>query len=158
MSNSCYADCSPVARIILEKSPSFRVTVVSFSGSFASKLSGWSNSSQCPEFMTRIRSASMTVASLCAMMSTVRLWKLSLSFCWIRLSVSKSTFAVASSRTSILVSSKMARARQRSYFWPTENKLLLSETTVSNLLANLSICSNSLTSLRTVHTSWSDFS
>lgn len=72
----------------------------------------------------------MTVASLCAIKMTVLLSKLVLSFYWITLSVSKSTLAVASSSTRIFVFWRIARARQMSYFWPTENRLLLSVTIV----------------------------
>ena len=78
--------------------------------------------------MTKILSASMMVASRWATMITVQSWNRSLSILWMKLSVSKSTFAVASSRTKIFVFLIMALARQTSYFWPAEKRLLLSET------------------------------
>ena len=43
-----------------------------------------------------------------------------------KLSVTRSTLAVASSRTKILVFLIMALARQKSCFWPIEKRLLLS--------------------------------
>lgn len=65
-----------------------------------------------------------------------------------RLSVSRSTLAVASSRTRILESRRMARARQMSYFWPTENRLLDSETMVIRPSCILLIWSKRFTSFR----------
>ena len=82
--------------------------------------------------MTKIRSASITVANLWAIIITVESLKLDLNFYYIRLSVSKSTFAVASSRTNIFVLSNIALARQINYFYPTEKRLFDSETTVSS--------------------------
>lgn len=82
----------------------------------------------------------------------------SLSFYWIKLSVSKSTLAVASSRTKIFVSLIIALAKHINYFYPTEKRLLLSETCVSNLSFILSIWSNKLTSFKTLITSESSFS
>lgn len=50
------------------------------------------------------------------MMRTELFLKLDLSFYWIKLSVSMSTLAVASSRTKILVCLRIALARQMSCF------------------------------------------
>ena len=113
------------------------------------RLKGWSNSTPSPFYITRIRSASMTVANRWAMISTVEFEKLCFSFCWITLSVSRSTLAVASSSTKILVYLKIALAKQINYFWPTENKLLLSETTVSSFSFMMSMWSNIPTSFKT---------
>ena len=57
--------------------------------------------------------------------------------------------AVASSNTRILVSLRIALPRHRSCFWPTEKRLLLSETLVSSLSTILSMYSKRLTSLST---------
>ena len=124
----------PRAFTILANGPSspfsfFLVIVVSES-SFVNNLKGWSNSVSRPRSMTKILSESMTVANLCAIMRTVQFLKLFLSYSWMKLSVSRSTLAVASSSTRILVSLMIALARQRSCFYPIENKLLLSDTRV----------------------------
>lgn len=47
---------------------------------------------------------------------------------WIKLSVSKSILAVASSKITILDFLSIARAKLKSYACPDENKLLLSST------------------------------
>ena len=75
-----------------------------------------------------------------------------------KLSVFRSTFAVASSRTSILVRSSMARARQMSYFWPTDKRLLFSVMSVRRpFFSSFSTISSSFTSLRIYHISSSLF-
>ena len=56
---------------------------------------------------------------------------------WMRSSVSRSTAAVASSRTKILVFLRMARARQTSCLWPTERFEPPSTTTWSRLPVSL---------------------
>ena len=63
----------------------------------------------------------MIVESLCAIVKIVQSENFSLIFCYTKASVSKSTLAVASSRTTIFAFLKIARAKQRSYFCPTEN-------------------------------------
>lgn len=77
--------------------------------------------------MTRILSASMIVAKRWAMIKTVQPPKSSFNLVWIRLSVSKSMLAVASSKTKILVFLTIALPRHTSYFCPTENRLFDSE-------------------------------
>lgn len=89
-------------------------------------LYGWSNSPALPSDITQILSTSIIVANLCAMIRTVQSSNFSLSLDWIRLSVSRSTLAVASSSTNILVFLMIALTKQTNCFWPTENKLLLS--------------------------------
>lgn len=65
-----------------------------------------------------------------------------------KLSVTRSTFAVASSRTNTLVFLIMALARQKSCFWPNEKRLLLSVRIVERLFVQLfSMWLHSLTSL-----------
>ena len=108
---------------------SFFVISVSFT-SLARSLNGWSNSYSRPASMTRILSESITVASLWAIISTVQFLKLLFSYSWMKLSVSRSTLAVASSSTRTLVSLMIALARQSNYFYPIEKTLLLSVTSV----------------------------
>ena len=61
---------------------------------------------------------------------------------WMRSSVSRSTAAVASSRTKILVFLRMARARQTSCLWPTERFEPPSSTSWSRL--PLSLCTREM--------------
>ena len=62
------------------------------------------------------------------------------------LSVAISIFAVASSKTRILLSFKMARARHKSCFYPVEKTEFASEHWVSNFFTKPSTNSASLTS------------
>ena len=122
----------PVAYTILAKNPSSFV-MHSSSRLSARRLNGWSYSTPVPLAITSILSASITVASLWAMIRTVAEW-LSMNYSrildWMKLSVCKSTFAVASSRTNILVLRSIALAKQISCFCPTENSEVLSVTVV----------------------------
>ena len=103
------------------------VIVRSVEGLRARSLYGWSNSTARPYCMTKIRSASMIVAKRWAMIRTVQPPNSSFSLVWIKLSVSRSILAVASSRTKILVFLIIARPRHTSCFCPTENRLFDSE-------------------------------
>ena len=125
MLNKECAVSSPLLRTIFAKYPSS--LVISVSESFIVRsLNGWSYSMPCPLFITRILSESIIVANLCAIIRTVQWSKFYLSFCYIKLSVSKSILAVASSNTMILFFYNIALAKQSNYFYPVEKILLLS--------------------------------
>lgn len=104
--------------------------------------------------MTKIRSASITVANRCAIIKTVELSygllkNFSLNLFCMRLSVYKSMFAVASSKTMILLRCNKARARHISCFYPTENTVLLSLIIISNFPGYSCTLTSSETSLST---------
>ena len=61
----------------------------------------------------------MMVLSLCAMVNTVRSANSRRIVCWMSSSVSRSTAAVASSRTKILLLRSSARAKHTNCRWPT---------------------------------------
>ena len=62
----------------------------------------------------------MIVDILRAIVTSVQFENFSLIFFYTKTSVSKSTFAVASSKTIILALLRIALAKHRSCFWPTE--------------------------------------
>ena len=86
----------------------------------ARSLVGESASTRFPSERTTIRSLSMMVLSLCAMVMIVQCRNSFRIVAWIRSSVSKSIAAVASSKTITLLCLRHARAKQRSCLWPTE--------------------------------------
>ena len=67
----------------------------------------------------------------------MQFWNLERIVSWIKLSVSISTLAVASSSTIILEFRSIARARQSSCLWPVENTDVASETCVSSPSSHL---------------------
>lgn len=73
----------------------------------------------CPNSSRRIRSQSMMVFNLCAIVSIVQDLNSSLILFWIKASVCTSTAAVASSRTSIFDRRRSALARLNSCLCPT---------------------------------------
>ena len=86
---------------------------------FARSRLGVSNSLASPASITRIRWQSMIVFIRWAIVSMVQSRNTLRMVAWMSSSVAGSVFAVASSRTKILLSLRMALARQISCFWPT---------------------------------------
>ena len=88
-------------------------------------MKGWSNSTTLLSYITITLSVSIIVASLWAIMMTVCSFMHVLITFYIKLSVYKSMFAVASSNTNIFEFFIMVLAKHSSYFYPTEKVLLL---------------------------------
>mmetsp|Transcript_105954 Transcript_105954/g.297920 ORF Transcript_105954/g.297920 Transcript_105954/m.297920 type:complete len:287 (+) Transcript_105954:341-1201(+) len=86
---------------------------------------------QAPSPITKTLSESRIVRIRCAMQSTVDSLNVSRIVCWITASVSLSTEAVASSRSTILEFRSTARARHKSWRSPTLKEAPPSITTVS---------------------------
>ena len=93
--------------------------------------SGWPISSSFPFLKTAIRSESIIVFNLWAMVKTVQSANSFRRVDWIKSSVSWSTVAVASSRTKTFVFLSKALARQINCLWPTEKFEPPSETSLS---------------------------
>ena len=100
--------------------------------SFFSRLEGLSNSDTSPLFNTKIRSEYRTVLILCAIVSTVLSANCFLITFWIKVSVSRSMLAVASSIRTILFGFNRERAMFISCFYP---ELKLSPPSVTNVLS-----------------------
>lgn len=85
---------------------------------FINNKIGWSNSTIFPFSNTKIRSDSITLCNWWDIVSTVQAEKLCFIVFWIRLSVSGSTLAVASSLIKILLFRNVARAKEINCLWP----------------------------------------